>query len=132
MWVLTTDDSENYIYRNYKTLFDKTIISCIGLCNPQCPRTYGDGQVHQSHLDAFVYIDHPLPVARTKEPSKEDTIIGNLIAENLVDHGATLQMGNESLIFPCFLPGILRYISKCLTIDLYMNLVENVPLHLGR
>lgn len=65
-----------------------------GLCNPQCPRTYGDGQVHQSHLDAFVYMDHPLPVAHKKEPSKEDTKIGHLIAENLVDNGATLQMGN--------------------------------------
>ena len=65
----------------------------LGLCNPQCPRTYGDGQVHQSHLDAFVYIDHPLPVAHKKKPSKEETIIGNLIAENLVENGATLQMG---------------------------------------
>jgi len=65
----------------------------IGLCNPQCPRTYGDGQVHQSHLDAFVYIDHPLPVAHKKVPSAEETAIGNLIAENLVDNGATLQMG---------------------------------------
>ena len=49
--------------------------------------------MHQSHLDAFVYIDHPLPVAKKKQPSAEDTAIGNLIAENLVDNGATLQMG---------------------------------------
>ena len=49
--------------------------------------------MHQSHLDAFVYIDHPLPVAHKKTPSAEETTIGNLIAENLVDNGATLQMG---------------------------------------
>eukprot|EP00794_Sanderia_malayensis_P009661 gene9661-10648_t len=65
----------------------------VGLCNPQCPRTFGDSQVHQSHLDAFVYIDHPLPAGHPRIPSKEDTIIGSLIAENLVDNGATLQMG---------------------------------------
>eukprot|EP00112_Aurelia_sp_Birch-Aquarium-sp1_P022630 Seg644.2 transcript_id=Seg644.2/GoldUCD/mRNA.D3Y31 product="4-hydroxybutyrate coenzyme A transferase" protein_id=Seg644.2/GoldUCD/D3Y31 len=69
----------------------------IGLCNPQCPRTYGDGQIHQSHLDAFVYMDHPLPVAHKKEPSKEDAIIGSIIAENLVENGATLQMGIGSI-----------------------------------
>ena len=38
-------------------------------------------------------MDHPLPAAHKKEPSKEDTIIGTIIAENLVENGATLQMG---------------------------------------
>ncbi len=78
----------DFIFRNLFQLFNFA-----GLCNPQCPRTFGDGQVHQSHLDAFVYIDHPLPVSKKKIPSKEDTTIGKIIAENLVDNGATLQMG---------------------------------------
>ena len=57
--------------------------------------------MHQSHLDAFVYIDHPLPIAHKKQPSAEETKIGNLIAENLVDNGATLQMGKAVCFIYC-------------------------------
>ena len=38
-------------------------------------------------------MDHPLPYGHKKMASKEDEIIGKLVAENLVENGATLQMG---------------------------------------
>lgn len=57
------------------------------------PRTFGDAIVHQSHFDYAAYIDEPLPQHGGKPSSEQETKIGQLIAENLVADGATLQMG---------------------------------------
>lgn len=62
--------------------------------NPQCPRTHGPGGIHQSHLDVLTVADFPLPEHKMGTISEADKKIGKLIAENLVDDGATLQMGN--------------------------------------
>lgn len=61
--------------------------------NPKMPRTFGDAIIHQSHFDYVVNIDTPLPQHGGKGSSEVETKIGQLIAENLVDDGATLQMG---------------------------------------
>lgn len=68
----------------------KTIIAQI---NPQMPRTFGDGVIHSSHFDYAVNVDDPLPEHGGKPPTEVETKIGTLIAENLVEDGATLQMG---------------------------------------
>ncbi|KXJ11048.1 uncharacterized protein LOC110244318 [Exaiptasia diaphana] len=65
----------------------------IGLVNPQCPRTHGPGGIHQSHLDCLTVADFPLHQHKPGVISEADGKIGKLIAENLVDNGATLQMG---------------------------------------
>lgn len=65
----------------------------IAQVNKQMPRTFGDGIIHQSHLDYVVNIDEPLTAHGGKGQSEVETKIGNLIAENLVEDGATLQMG---------------------------------------
>lgn len=57
------------------------------------PRTFGDSIIHQSHFDFAACIDEPLPSHGGKPPTEQETKIGQLIAENLVDDGATLQMG---------------------------------------
>lgn len=57
------------------------------------PRTFGDSIIHQSHFDFAACIDEPLPTHGGKPPSEQETKIGQLIAENLVDDGATLQLG---------------------------------------
>lgn len=57
------------------------------------PRTFGDSIIHQSHFDFAACIDEPLPSHGGKNPTEQETKIGQLIAENLVDDGATLQMG---------------------------------------
>ena len=41
----------------------------------------------------MVEVNYPLPELKTEEPSDVEKSIGKLIAENLVDDGATLQMG---------------------------------------
>lgn len=57
------------------------------------PRTFGESIIHQSHIDYAVKLDRELPAHATKDPSPTETAIGKHIAENLVDDGATLQMG---------------------------------------
>lgn len=61
------------------------------------PRTFGDAIIHQSHIDYAIEIDKPLPQHGTGEISEAEKKIGCLIAENLVEDGATLQMGIGSI-----------------------------------
>uniref|UniRef100_A0A1L8E100 Putative acetyl-coa hydrolase n=1 Tax=Nyssomyia neivai TaxID=330878 RepID=A0A1L8E100_9DIPT len=65
--------------------------------NPKMPRTFGDAIIHQSHFDYAINIDTPLPQHGGKGSNPVETKIGQLIAENLVDDGATLQMGIGSI-----------------------------------
>lgn len=68
----------------------KTIVAQV---NPNMPRTFGDGIIHSSHFDFAVNVDVPLPEHGGKPPTEVESKIGKLIAENLVEDGATLQMG---------------------------------------
>jgi acyl-CoA hydrolase len=68
----------------------KTIIAQV---NKAMPRTFGDAIIHQSHMDYAVEVNAPLPDHPNKPLSPEEEAIGKHIAENLVDDGATLQMG---------------------------------------
>ncbi|XP_037796144.1 4-hydroxybutyrate coenzyme A transferase-like [Penaeus monodon] len=65
----------------------------IGQVNPCMPRTFGDGVIHKSHFDAMVDGIDNLPEHKPKQRTEVENEIGRLIAENLVDNGATLQMG---------------------------------------
>ncbi|EEB17172.1 4-hydroxybutyrate coenzyme A transferase, putative, partial [Pediculus humanus corporis] len=71
-------------------VYSKTVIAQV---NPQMPRTFGDSMIHSSHIDYMVNVDTPLPVHGGKPPTEVESKIGKLIAENLVENGATLQMG---------------------------------------
>lgn len=57
------------------------------------PRTFGDSIVHVSHIDYAIKVDSDLPGHGGPASSEVETKIGKLIAENLVEDGATLQMG---------------------------------------
>ena len=67
----------------------------VAYVTPNMPRTFGDGQVHPSHLDVALYGDSPIhELRKRKEAGAEvEDAIGKLVAENLVRDGATLQMG---------------------------------------
>ncbi|KAI0237031.1 4-hydroxybutyrate coenzyme A transferase [Lamellibrachia satsuma] len=69
----------------------------IALVNPNMPRTFGDGVIHMSHCDVVVTGTDPLPVTSPHGASEEEEQIGRLISENLVQDGATLQMGIGSI-----------------------------------
>ncbi|CAH0401588.1 unnamed protein product [Chilo suppressalis] len=65
----------------------------IAQVNKNMPRTFGDAIIHTSHIDYAVLDDTPLPEHGGKPPSPEEAKIGQLIGDNLVEDGATLQMG---------------------------------------
>ena len=67
------------------------------MVNKQMPRTFGDGLIHISHIDYAVKADQPLFTHGGRPPSDVEAKIGKIIAENLVDNGATLQMGTNAL-----------------------------------
>lgn len=61
------------------------------------PRTFGDACIHSSHFDAMIECDVKLPQHGGHGPNEVEKKIGQLIAENLVADGATLQMGIGSI-----------------------------------
>jgi len=65
----------------------------IAQVNPQMPRTHGDALIHTRRFDALVEVNEALPeVDYGEKITATEETIGRYIAE-LVDDGATLQMG---------------------------------------
>ncbi|WAR14418.1 CAT2-like protein [Mya arenaria] len=65
--------------------------------NKQMPRTLGDSLIHMSHIDCMVENDAPLPEIAPMIRTPEINEIARLIADNLVEDGATLQTGIGNL-----------------------------------
>lgn len=61
--------------------------------NKCMPRTFGEAIIHQSHIDYAVRLDRELPAHEHKDANPTEAAIGKHIADNLVEDGATLQMG---------------------------------------
>lgn len=64
----------------------------IALVNPNMPRSLGDGIIHESKITAAVYAEDPVHEIEPSPISEEELAIGKHVSE-LVDNGATLQMG---------------------------------------
>lgn len=64
----------------------------IAQLNPNVPRTFGDGILHVSKIDALVEVDKPLFEHKPKPISDIHMQIGQNIAD-IVEDGATLQTG---------------------------------------
>ncbi|VDN13981.1 unnamed protein product, partial [Dibothriocephalus latus] len=65
----------------------------LGQVNPMAPTTYGDGTIHCSNIDYFVHgpqMLHQIPPPKTNVTEQK---IAKIIAENLVEDGATIQLG---------------------------------------
>ncbi|XP_054719383.1 4-hydroxybutyrate coenzyme A transferase-like [Uloborus diversus] len=69
----------------------------IGQVNPRLPRTFGDATIHMSHFDVLVDGKMELPEHKPDVLTEVELNIGRLIADNLVENGATLQMGIGSI-----------------------------------
>ncbi|CAG0918541.1 unnamed protein product [Notodromas monacha] len=83
----------SFIIDDSLRVYSHSRIPISGQVNPRVPRTFGDGIIHKSHVDVMVEVDEPLPELVFKHTSKIETQIGEIIAQNLVEDGATLQMG---------------------------------------
>ncbi|WP_296380811.1 acetyl-CoA hydrolase/transferase C-terminal domain-containing protein [Winogradskyella sp.] len=64
----------------------------IAQVNKQMPRTFGDGIIHVTEINAFVECDEPLPAHPVTAPTDVETKIGDYVA-NLIEDRSTLQMG---------------------------------------
>lgn len=65
--------------------------------NKNMPRTFGDGLIHQSHIDIMVENNDPIPEIESHVMTPEIQEIARLIADNLVEDGATIQTGIGTL-----------------------------------
>lgn len=75
----------------------KTAKLIIAQVNPRMPRTLGDGLIHTKEFHAMVYAEDELPEISTHGSTEEIPLrIGAHCAE-LVENGATLQMGIGSV-----------------------------------
>jgi acyl-CoA hydrolase len=68
----------------------------IAQINPNMPRTHGDGLIHESEINFGVIVNDPIPEHHPDELTEIELRIGRFCAE-LVDNGATLQMGIGSI-----------------------------------
>jgi itaconate CoA-transferase len=64
--------------------------------NPAMPRVFGDSLLHISEVDAIVENHRPLPDISCGEPTSEELVIADIIADMIGD-GACLQMGIGTL-----------------------------------
>ncbi|XP_015791945.1 uncharacterized protein LOC107368602 [Tetranychus urticae] len=65
----------------------------IGEVNPRLPRTFGDSVIHESQFDYLVKNESEVDALNPKPLTDVEKKIGKYIAENLIEDGATLQMG---------------------------------------
>lgn len=97
----------------------------IAQVNPRMPRTWGDSFVHVDDIDYLVDYEEPLveslPAVQDNQVTKR---IGHFISQ-LIDDGATLQIGFGSLP-----NGILQYLDKKKDLGIHTQLVTDgmIPL----
>ncbi|CAL1673771.1 unnamed protein product [Lasius platythorax] len=65
----------------------------IAQVNEHMPRSFGDTVIHSSHFDWAVRYDCPLPCVICPPPNELEAEIGKIIAQRLIEDGATLQLG---------------------------------------
>lgn len=70
----------------------KSAKKVIAQVNPNMPRSHGDGIIHISSIDAYVWTDVPIHEVAPTEPTEVEAKIGEHVA-SLIEDGATLQMG---------------------------------------
>jgi len=68
----------------------------IAQVNPQMPRTFGDGILHESEIDYLVAVNEPIFGHEPTSFSKEEEKIGEYVA-SLIEDRSTLQMGIGSI-----------------------------------
>lgn len=68
----------------------------IAQVNPQMPRTFGDGILHESEIDYMVEVNQPIFGHEVSPISPEEEKIGSYVA-SLIEDRSTLQMGIGSI-----------------------------------
>lgn len=92
----TPPDKHGFLSLSLSNVYEKEAVELADIVilevSPNFPRTFGDLEVHQSHVDYIVNVDYYPPVLPDAEPNEKDLAIGNFIAEK-IKNGSTLQLG---------------------------------------
>ncbi|KAH9284073.1 4-hydroxybutyrate coenzyme A transferase [Echinococcus granulosus] len=75
----------------------KSAEKIVAQVNPQVPVTYGDSAIHVSQIDFLVPCSEPIFEVPSPPPSSIDQTIASNIASELIEDGATIQLGFGSI-----------------------------------
>lgn len=92
----TPPDKHGFLSLSLSNVYEKEAVELADIVilevSPNFPRTFGDLEVHQSHVDYIIPVDYYPPVLPDAEPNEKDLAIGGFIAEK-IKNGSTLQLG---------------------------------------
>ncbi len=92
----TPPDKHGYLSLSLSNVYEKEAIELADIVilevSPHFPRTFGDLEVHESHVDYMIEVDYYPPILPDQEPNEKDLKIGGFIAEK-IKNGSTLQLG---------------------------------------
>ncbi len=92
----TPPDKHGFLSLSLSNVYEKEAIELADIVilevSPNFPRTFGDLEVHESHIDYIIHVDYYPPVLPDAEPNEKDIAIGHFIAEK-IKNGSTLQLG---------------------------------------
>ena len=92
----TYPDEHGFISLSLGNVYEKEMLEAADLVmieiNKNCPRTFGEVEVHVSDIDYMIETDYPMPILGDVEPNEKDLIIGKYIADYIKD-GDCIQLG---------------------------------------
>ena len=92
----TYPDEHGFISLSLGNVYEKAAIEAADIviieCNKNCPRTFGDVELHVNDVDYIIEADYAIPEIPDAEPNEKDLAIGRYIAEYIQD-GDCLQLG---------------------------------------
>lgn len=92
----TYPDEHGFISLSLSNVYEKEVIEQSDIViiemNKNCPRTFGDVELHVNDIDYLVETDYAIPEVPSTEPNEKDLTIGKYIAQYIQD-GDCIQLG---------------------------------------
>ena len=92
----TYPDEHGYVSLSLSNVYEKEVIEKADIViiemNKNCPRTFGDVELHVNDIDYLIETDYAIPEVPSAEPNEKDMAIGKYIAEYIHD-GDCIQLG---------------------------------------
>ena len=89
-------DEHGFVSLSMSNVYEKEVIEQADIViieiNKNCPRTFGDVELHINDIDYLIEADYELPIVPSAEPNEKDLAIGKYIAEYIKD-GDCIQLG---------------------------------------
>lgn len=89
-------DEHGFVSLSMSNVYEKEVLEQAEIViieiNKNCPRTFGDVELHVNDIDYLIETDYALPIVPSAEPNEKDLAIGKYIAEYIKD-GDCIQLG---------------------------------------